>query len=184
MDIYKGDIFYVQKGGRVYGSEQYAERPAVVVSNDIGNNNSSIVEVVYLTSQPKNNLPTHAKVLCSVPSTALCEQINTVSKERLGSYIRTCTKNEMDAIDKALKISLGLNGEVVTQNDSLEVENLKKQLNEATSKIKNLESDLVSREEKASMDKTELDIYTIQLETERDLYKEQYEALFERLINR
>ena len=185
MNVYKGDIFYIKKGGRVTGSEQFAERPAVVVSNDIGNVHSNAIEVVYLTSQSKKELPTHAKVLCSVPSTALCEQIHTVSKERLGSYIRTCTEKEMNDIDAALMISLGLNGEDETKNDSLEVDDLRKQLEEATSKIKNLEDQLQSREvnEKASMEKTELDIYTIQIETERDLYKEQYETLLERLIN-
>ena len=185
MNVYKGDIFYIKKGGRVTGSEQFAERPAVVVSNDIGNVHSNAIEVVYLTTQSKKELPTHAKVMCSVPSTALCEQIHTVSKERLGSYIRTCTEKEMNDIDAAMMISLGLNGEDKTQNNSLEVDDLRKQLEEATSKIKNLEDQLQSREvnEKASMEKTELDIYTIQIETERDLYKEQYETLLERLIN-
>lgn len=214
MNVYKGDIFYIEKSGRVTGSEQSSNRPAVVVSNDIGNEHSGIVEVVYLTSQPKKDLPTHAKVLCSVPSTALCEQIHTVSKERLVSYIRTCTEKEMNDIDAKLKISLGLNGDDETQNNSEEVEQLKAQLKEAGAKIKDLkqskatlESDKekladslieTSREkanfefefkcakdelEKAELNKTELNVYTIQLETERDLYKEQYEALLERLIN-
>ena len=187
MEVLKGDIFYIQKGGRVTGSEQYPERPAVVVSNNVGNEHSGIVEVVYLTSQPKKDLPTHAKVVCSVPSVALCEQINTVSKERLGSYIRTCTEKEMADIDAALKISLGLeNDNSNLEAKDAEVEKLKEQLKEAGAKIKELKSELKTKEEtsnKAELDKTELDIYTIQIETERDLYKEQYEALLERLIN-
>ena len=215
MNVYKGDIFYVQKSGRVTGSEQNSDRPAVVVSNDIGNEHSGIVEVVYLTSQPKKDLPTHAKVLCSIPSTALCEQIHTVSKERLGAYIRSCTEKEMNDIDAKLKISLGLeNDNSNLEAKDAEVEKLKEQLKEAGAKIKELkqskatlESDKekladslieTSREkanfefefkcakdelEKAELNKTELNVYTIQLETERDLYKEQYEALLERLIN-
>lgn len=190
MNIYKGDIFYVQKSGRIIGSEQNSNRPAVVVSNDIGNEHSGIVEVVYLTSQPKKDLPTHAKVLCSVPSTALCEQIHTVSKERLGAFIRTCTPTEMNDIDAKLMISLGLNGSDETQNDSEEVEKLKNQLKEAGVKIKELKSDLKESKEvleeaynfpKAS--EAEVNEYMIRLETERDLYKQQYETLFERLIN-
>lgn len=186
MNVYKGDIFYIKKGGRVTGSEQNVERPAVVVSNDVGNEHSGIVEVVYLTSQPKKDLPTHAKVLCSVPSVALCEQINTVSKERLGSYIRTCTDKEMNDIDAKLKISLGLNGEDETQNNSEEVEQLKAELEEARAKIKEQRMHLKELEalfEESPASDAETKEYMIRLETERDLYKQQYEALFERLIN-
>lgn len=186
MDIYKGDIFYIQNNGRVTGSEQYSDRPAVVVSNNTGNEHSGVVEIVYLTSQPKKDLPTHTKVLCNVPSTALCEQIYTVSKERLGSYIRTCTEKEIAAIDDALKISLGLNGSDETQNDSEEVEKLKNQLKEAGAKIKEQKkeiTDLRTIFEESPASEAETNEYIIRLETERDLYKQQYEALFERLIN-
>lgn len=154
MDIYRGDIFYVHKGGRVTGSEQYPERPAVVVSNNIGNSNSSIVEVVFLTSQEKNPLPTHAKVLCNVPSIALCEQINTVSKERLGNFIRACSDKEMAAIDKAIMISLGIDA---ATKDNLE--------NDKQAKV------------------TNIDTYSIKLETERDLYKGLYEQLLHKMIS-
>lgn len=192
MNVFKGDIFYIQKGGRVTGSEQNSERPAVIVSNNVGNEHSGIVEVVYLTSQPKKDLPTHAKVLCSVPSTALCEQIHTVSKERLGAYIRTCTEKEMNDIDAKLTISLGLNGSNETQNDSEEVEKLKNQLKEAGDKIKELKSDLKSKQEildeklsfETQASENELNTYIIQIETERELYKEQYESLLERILSK
>lgn len=154
MDIYRGDIFYVHKGGKVTGSEQYPERPAVIVSNNIGNSNSSIVEVVFLTSQEKNPLPTHTKVFCNVPSIALCEQINTVSKERLGSFIRACSEKEMAAIDKAIMISLGIDA---ATKDNLE--------NDEQTKI------------------TNIDTYSIKLETERDLYKGLYEQLLHKMIS-
>ena len=113
MDIYKGDIFYIEKPTQYQntGSEQSAGRPAIIVSNDTGNYHSDVVEVVYLTTKEKTPLPTHVKVMCQVPSTALCEQIFTVSKERLGGYIRTCTDEEMAAIDEALMISLGIERE-------------------------------------------------------------------------
>ena len=47
-------------------------------------------------------------MLCKVPSTALCENIQTVSKERLDTFIRSCTTSEMKNIDHALLYSLGL----------------------------------------------------------------------------
>ena len=65
------------------------------------------VTVVYLTTKEKKWLPTRVPVMCKEKSIALCECVNTVSKERLGDYIRSCTKKEMNAIDKALAIQLG-----------------------------------------------------------------------------
>lgn len=108
MEVYRGDIFFVRKGGFNTGSEQDAGRPAVVVSNDKGNEHSPCVEVVYLTTQEKNPLPTHVDIVCRTASIALCEQVHTVYKDRLTEYVRTCTEGEMKAIDKALMISLGL----------------------------------------------------------------------------
>lgn len=84
-------------------------RPAIIVSNDEGNKASDIVEVVYLTSERKKELPTHAEINSAVkPSTAICEQITTVSKQRLGLYVGRLTEAEMTAVEKAIKISLGL----------------------------------------------------------------------------
>ena len=95
--IARGDIFYVNKGG-----------PALIVSNEANNKFSTTVEVVYLTTKKKHPLPTHVEVRGRVPSIALCEQITTVDKKRLGDFVRCCTREEMAEIDKALAISLGL----------------------------------------------------------------------------
>lgn len=106
-EIYRGDIFYITQGSYV-GSEQKSGRPGIIVSNDLANKHSPNVEVVFLTSQEKKALPTHVEVIARVPSTALCENIQTVSKERLSDFIRSCTTSEMKAIDKALLHSLGI----------------------------------------------------------------------------
>lgn len=108
IDYRRGDIYYIEAGGVCVGSEQKPGRPGVIVSNDLGNKHSSNVEVVFLTSQSKKELPTHVSVICKVPSTALCENIQTVSKERLGTFIRACSDNEMREIDNALLCSLGI----------------------------------------------------------------------------
>lgn len=106
--IYRGDIFYINKAV-VTGSEQEGGRPAIIVSNDKNNKYSECVEIVYLTTQPKADLPTHVTIT-SAPqtSTALCEQILTVSKDRIGSYIATITEKEENSINKALMVSLGI----------------------------------------------------------------------------
>lgn len=109
MEIKRGDIRYIESGFPTTGSEQRAGRPAVIVSNDINNKNSATVEVVYLTTQPKRDLLTHTVVRgTGQRSTALCEQITTVSTERIGDYCGRVTDDEMSRIDDAIMISLGL----------------------------------------------------------------------------
>lgn len=107
MNIKRGDIYFVNDTNQG-GSEQNRNRPAVIVSNDLGNTFSSIVEVVFLTTQPKKVLPTHCFILAKKQSVALCEQITTISKERLGTYIRSCSALEMQNLNNALAVSLGL----------------------------------------------------------------------------
>lgn len=89
----RGQIYYIESNHQEIGSEQRAGRPAVIVSNDKNNENSTTVEVVYMTTQPKNDLPTHVFIRSSLrPSTVLCEQIYSVSTERLGTYTETEAK--------------------------------------------------------------------------------------------
>ena len=105
----RGDIYYVARTYQEDGSEQHAGRPAIIVSNNKNNENIEAVEVVYITTQPKKDLPTHVFIRSSTrPSTALCEQIHTVSKDRIGEKMGTITDQEASAIDRALEISLGL----------------------------------------------------------------------------
>lgn len=120
-EIYRGDIFYIMQGSYV-GSEQKSGRPGIIVSNDLANKHSPNVEVVFLTSQEKKALPTHVEVIARVPSTALCENIQTVSKERLSDFIRSCTTSEMKAIDKALLHSLGIEAPSVVGGGTQETE--------------------------------------------------------------
>ena len=61
-EIKRGDIWYIESGYNTVGSEQRPGRPAIVVSNDRNNEYSSTLEVVYLTTQPKHDLPTHVTI--------------------------------------------------------------------------------------------------------------------------
>ena len=109
MDVRRGDIYNVRNAGRFAGGVTLSGyRPAVIVSNNMGNKYSDRVEVVFLTSQEKKPMPTHVKVTAYVVSTAQCEQIYTVGKDMLGGYIRTCSAEEMRKIDAALLVSLGI----------------------------------------------------------------------------
>lgn len=106
----RGEIYYIERyQNEESGSEQHAGRPAIIVSNDKNNEFSETVEVVYLTTRPKKDLPTHVKVRSATrESVALCEQITTVSVTRVGEYVGTCTDSEMRMLETALAISLCL----------------------------------------------------------------------------
>lgn len=169
-DIKRGEMFYINRGGQPKGSEQYADRPAVVVSNDKNNENSNVVEIVYMTTQPKTDLPTHVVVRSTGRvSTVLCEQVYSVSVERIGSYIGECTEKEMENIDIALMISLQLDGGIKTTKKYNET--IKEQQEEIDSLKKEIEMMQQEHED------------TIRLQTERDTYKTMYEQLLNRLVN-
>ena len=114
MTIKRGEIYYIESGYCTTGSEQRPGRPAVVVSNDKNNEFSPTIEVVYLTTQPKHDLPTHVTIRStSRESTTLCEQITSVAVERFGDYYGNVTEQEMQHIETALLISLGLGAGIV-----------------------------------------------------------------------
>lgn len=107
MEINKGDIVWVENS-KVTGSEMAGTRPAIVVSNNKANQYSPVVTVVWLCSNERKPLPTHCTVKALKLSTAVCENVTTVSKERIGGYIRTATEDEIDAVDRCLRIHLDL----------------------------------------------------------------------------
>ena len=117
MEIRRGDVYYIDKKDievePVVGSEQKGRRPVIVIQNDTGNKYSPTTIVAYITTQKKHGLPTHVVLHSNIlrrASTAMLEQIRTVSKNRLNTYLGTLTDAEMQKIDRALRISLNLNG--------------------------------------------------------------------------
>ena len=212
MEVYRGDIFTVKNFVRVNGCEQTANRPAVVVSNNTGNKFSSMCEVVYLTTQEKKPLPTHVNVLAKVPSIAMCEQIITVSQERLVDYIRTCSEEEMQQIDRAMMISLGidetpdptatvdnamldaLNAKVVELNNHNEtllfkLEGAERKLDELNAENAGLLLDNGDLKEKLKNAENQIPVFPadiekelLKAETQRDMYKELYEQMLEKMV--
>lgn len=194
-DIRRGEIFYIGKAGATTGSEQFADRPGIVVSNDMGNEHSSMIEIVYLTTQTKTDLPTHVTIRSTGRvSTALCEQVMSVSTDRVHGYIGQCSDKEMENIDIALMISLGLDGGAKTSKkytetikaQEEEIKGLREQL--TTAKEDAAKWQQAQREQEAEVEPERPQIMTvsealIRAETERDIYKAQYERLFERMMN-
>lgn len=110
MEYKRGDIFYIEgaKNYAGFGRQTTTGRPAIIVSDDVLNKHSDYVEVVYLTTQDKKELPTHCSIVCKQLSTAMCETIYTVNKNRVGDYVKSCTAKEMAAVNECLLHSLGL----------------------------------------------------------------------------
>lgn len=109
LRIHRGDIFWVRQDYAAVGSEARKNRPAIIVSNEKNNTYSGTVEIVYLTTAEKKPMPTHVSIeTMGKQSTALCEAIYTVDKERLEDYYCTLTSDEMKLVDQAVLVSLGL----------------------------------------------------------------------------
>lgn len=109
--IKRGEI-YIANLDPVVGSEQGGERPVLVIQNNLGNRYSPTLIVLAITSSfnKKRQLPTHIPIESSdmsMRSIALAEQVRTIDKSRLIHYIGSASKASMEAVDKALKISLG-----------------------------------------------------------------------------
>jgi mRNA interferase MazF len=63
ITVRRGDIFYVDFGKDVVGSEQGGRRPVVVIQNRKGNMYSPTVIVAVITSKiNKTKLPTHVEI--------------------------------------------------------------------------------------------------------------------------
>ena len=181
----RGDIFYIARWGAVTGSEQYADRPAIIVSNNECNKYSSVIEVVYITTQPKADLPTHVTVRSTGrTSIALCEQVSSISTDRVNNYIGQVTEQEMKNIDIALMISLGLNGDTnavsqykdTIQKQLKEIDDLKKEIIRAQQETGSIS---MTSEGGAIVVTTE---EAFRLQVQRDTYKEMYDNLIAKVM--
>lgn len=157
MEIKRGEIYYVNKMP-VVGAEHEAGRPAVVVSTDRHNAKSGTIEVVYLTTRSKGMMPEH--IFCSATgtdSTILCEQITTVSVDRVSDYITTLTEEEMLDVEAGLLHFLGME-----------------------SYIPNAHENDMPEDEPSEAPVFSADVQRIVME--RDFYKQMYESLLEKVI--
>ncbi len=98
----------------VKGSEQGGIRPVLVLQNDDGNFHSPTLIVAPLTTQiKKTSLPTHYLIrynrALAAPSMVSFEQIKTIDKQRIISYLGKLTREQVRDIDDYLKVSLGMN---------------------------------------------------------------------------
>lgn len=112
-EFHRGDIYYAELNPYV-GSEQGGVRPVVVLQNDMGNTFSQTIIVAPATKRiyKKPSQPTHV-VLADVEGLAevslfMLEQVRTIDKRRVRYYVGKMTEGQMERIDAALRVSLGL----------------------------------------------------------------------------
>ncbi len=107
-EIYRADL------DPVVGSEQGGTRPVVIIQNDIGNRHSPTVIVAAVTSRRKKaHLAVHVAVTAEesgLPqdSIVLTEQVRTLEKTRLTKYLGVLSDDAMRRIDRALRMSIGM----------------------------------------------------------------------------
>jgi mRNA interferase MazF len=108
----RGELYWVDwNAGR--GTEILGKRPALIIQNDIGNEVSPQTIVASCSTAREKLFPFLVSVTaresglpkdCNINLSA----IMTIDKLRLGEKCGELSKEKMDEVDKALKISLGL----------------------------------------------------------------------------
>ena len=104
----RGDVYWVVLDPAM-GTEIRKTRPAVVVSNDSANAFGMRVVVLPVTSNVSSLYPGEAVVrVAGKPSRVLGDQIRSVDKKRLRGRVGSLSREELRAVDGALRITLDL----------------------------------------------------------------------------
>lgn len=116
---HRGDIWFAELIGCPGTCVQKGVRPVLVVSNDVGNTHSDIINVLPLTSHLKKlYLPCHTLMeprnvtdsrYCFVDSMVQAEQITTIGRLQLKNYVGRVEDTELlNRITRAICAQLGL----------------------------------------------------------------------------
>ncbi len=104
----RGEVWWVNFEPSV-GGEIQKQRPAVIISNDMSNKYLNRVQVVPLTSKIERMYPSEAYVMLDGKQRkAMADQVTTVSKVRLSNIISRLTNADMQKVEQAIKVQLGL----------------------------------------------------------------------------
>ena len=109
----RGEIFWVNLDPTI-GSEIAKTRPAVVISNNVGNQFADRVIVAPITSANVAKLyPFEVKVEAgeagvAKPGKILLDQIRTVDKRRLGTKLGMLSPARIEEVNRAIRLSLAV----------------------------------------------------------------------------
>jgi mRNA interferase MazF len=107
----RGQIYYADLGDPV-GSVQGGRRPVLILQNDVGNEHATTTIIAPMTRK-KRYMTVH--VFCEIwngsgESCVMLEQIRTINKDALVQFVGEASDETMREVDKAIKISLSLEG--------------------------------------------------------------------------
>jgi mRNA interferase MazF len=104
----RGEVWWVNFDPSI-GGEIQKQRPAIIVSNDAANRNLNRVQVVPLTSRVDRVYPSEAIVKVGRrQSKAMADQMTTVSKQRLTNQMGKISGVDLEKVERAIMIQLGL----------------------------------------------------------------------------
>jgi mRNA interferase MazF len=109
----RGELYWVALDPTV-GTEIAKTRPALIISNDLGNQHAQQVIVAPLTSRRLDRIyPFEMLIPASEggllqASKILLNQIRTVDKVRLHGYIGVLPGQRMQQVDRAIRLSLAV----------------------------------------------------------------------------
>lgn len=112
-DIARGCLVLVRFDPAV-GSEIRKTRPAVVVSNHLACRYDAVLQVVPVTRLPDRDLRPYETLADSLasgltkPSRIVANQIRTIARSRIDGVLGQLEAAEERALDRALRIQLGL----------------------------------------------------------------------------
>jgi mRNA interferase MazF len=107
--ILRGDVYYAHLDG--FGSEQFGQRPVLILQSDILNLNSPTAIIAPITSVIKRPFMRSHCILrehCPLPvrSMVLTEQIRVIDRRRLGYYVGSLRAEDLLDVEFALRFSL------------------------------------------------------------------------------
>ncbi len=104
----RGEVWWLEFPFSV-GGEIHKDRPAVIVSNDLSNRHLNRVQVVPLTTKTERVFDNQTVVsVRGKRQKAMADQLATVSKLRFKNRIGHLSPAEMQQVDQAIKVQLGL----------------------------------------------------------------------------
>ena len=109
MEFKRGQIYRVDLEPTRGSEQQGSARPCVVISISPFNKQFRTVGVVPLSSTARAYAPVSVSVPSAGPtSVALCYQLRTIDKTRIGKYIADISPQDLGVIEQGLRQVYGL----------------------------------------------------------------------------